>query len=115
TAGIKTEIRNLLTLLEKTDYEAVTAATKSGDVNRIDAYRTYIKNHPRGKHVESINQLIKEMEEEYLAFTKKQIAKSALVEDWKSCTGLVSQYTEIYPDGSNAKNLKKLFPMVSKH
>lgn len=115
TAGIKTETANLLTLSEKTDYEAVTAATKSGDVNRIDAYRTYIKNHPRGKQVESINKLIKEMEDEYFVFTEKQIAKSAILEDWKNCTNLVSQYTEIYPDGSNAKTLKKLVPLFGKN
>jgi hypothetical protein len=109
------ERANLQALSEKIAYEAVTAAIKPGDINRVDAYRTYIKNHPHGKQAESVNKLIKEMEEEYFVFIEKQIARSAQIEDWKNCTELVSQYTDIYPDGSNAENLKKIAPLFVKN
>ncbi len=115
TAQVRAEISNLAALAEKADFEAVTAATKSGDISRIEAFRTYIKNHPGGKQVKSIETLINEMEDEYFSYTEKQIAKSALVEDWGNCTTLVSKYSDNYPAGSNAKKLKKYVPLFEKN
>ena len=115
TAEIRAAISKLAALAEETDYAAVTAASASGDINRIDAFRNYLKRHPQGKQVERVKRQISAMEGEYFAYTEKQIAKSAMVEDWENCIRLVTKYTAIYPAGSNAQKLKKYLPLFEKN
>ncbi len=115
SAQVKAQISSIATLAEKTDYEAATAAAKSSDSSRIEIYKTYIKSHPGSERAESIKKLINDMEPEYFTYTEKQIAKSAMVEDWENCSDLVFKYSALYPEGSNAKKLKKYVPLFEKN
>ncbi len=115
TDEIKTAISKLAVLGEQTDYAAVTAASASGDLNRINAYCTYIKNHPQSEKVAKVKKQISDMEGAYFAYTEKQIAKSAMLEGWENCTKLITKYTDIYPSGSNTQKLKKYLPLFEKN
>ncbi|MCP3955113.1 MAG: DUF4388 domain-containing protein [Desulfobacterales bacterium] len=112
---IKTKISKLTALAEQTDYAAATAAAASGKMNRIDAYRTYIRHHPQGQQVAEFKKRISDMEDEYFAYTEKQIAKSAMLEDWANCTNLVNKYTDIYPDEPHTQKLNKYLPLFEKN
>ncbi len=112
---IQTAISKLAVQGEQSDYAAVTAANASGDINRIDAYRTYIKNHPQGKQVAEVKKQLKDMEDAYFAYTEKQIAKSAMLEEWVKCIKLVTKYSDFYPSGANTQKLKKYLPLFDKN
>jgi len=112
---IKATISKLDDLAEKTDYAAVKAATASGSINRIDAYRRYLQHHPKGQQVEAVKKLITAMEGEYFAYTEKQIAKSAMTEEWAKCTRQVEKFSEIYPDSPKTEKLKKYLPLFEKN
>ena len=112
---IKATISKLADLAEKTDYAAVKAATASGSINRIDAYRRYLQHHPQGQQVEEVKKRITAMEGEYFAFTEKQIAKSAMMEEWEKCTRQVEKYSQIYPDSPKTEKLKKFLPLFEKN
>ena len=112
---IKAAISKLTALGEKTDYAAVTAATASGSINRIDAYRRYLKNHPEGQQIAKVKKLISAMEGEYFAHTEKQIAKSAMQEEWVKCSQQVKRYSEIYPDSPKTEKLLKFLPLFEKN
>ncbi len=115
TGEIKAEIAKLATLAEQTDYAAVTTARAAGNIDRIDVYRNYIKHHPQSERVAEVKKQISAMEGEYFAYTQKQIAKSAMLEEWVNCSKLVKKYTDIYPDGSNTQKLKKYLPLFEKN
>ncbi len=93
----------------------MTAASTSGDINRITAYRTYIKNHPQGEQVAKVKKQISDMEGAYFAYTEKQIAKAAMLEEWINCTRLVTKYSDIYPSGPNTQKLKRYLPLFDKN
>jgi len=112
---VRATISKLADLAEKTDFEAVTAATASGSINRIDAYRRYLQHHPDGQKAAEIKKLISAMEGEYFTYTEKQIAKAAMQEDWEKCTQQVIKYSEIYPDSPNTEKFKKFLPLFEKN
>ena len=115
TGEIEAAISKLAALAEQTDYAAVTAASAAGHINRIEAYRNYIKHHPQGEQAAKVKKQISAMEGEYFAYTQKQIAKSAMIEEWANCSKLVTKYTDIYPSGSNTQKLKKYVPLFEKN
>lgn len=112
---IKAAISKLADLAEKTDYAAVKTATASGSINRIDAYRRYLKYHPQGQQTAAVKKLISAMEGEYFDYTEKQIAKSAMLEKWEKCTQQVKKYSEIYPNSPKTTKLKKFLPLFEKN
>jgi len=112
---IKATISKLADLAEKTDLAAVKAATASGSVTRIDAYRRYLQHHPQGQQAAEVKNLITAMEGEYFAYTEKQIAKAAMQEEWAECTQQVKKYSEIYPDSPKTQKLKKFLPLFEKN
>jgi len=112
---IKATISKLADLAEKTDVAAVKAATASGSVTRIDAYRRYLQHHPQGQQAAEVKKLITAMEGEYFAYTEKQIAKAAMQEEWAECTQQVKKYSEIYPDSPKTQKLKKFLPLFEKN
>jgi len=112
---VKTSISKLSDLAEKTDYAAATAATASGSIKRIDAYRRYLKHHPEGQKIAEVKKLISAMEGEYFAYTEKQIAKAAMLEEWEKCTQQVEKYSAIYPDSPKTEKLEKFLPLFEKN
>ena len=112
---IRATISKLADLAEKTDYAAVTAASASESINRVDAYRRYLQHHPDGQKVAEVKKLISAMESEYFTYTEKQIAKSAMLEEWAKCTQQVEKYSEIYPDSPNTEKFKKFLPLFEKN
>ena len=112
---IRAAIPKLTALGEKTDYAAVTAASAGSTTDRIDAYRTYVKHHPQSEKAAAVEKQFNDMEGEYFAYTEKQIAKSAMLEEWANCTKLVKKYADIYPDGANTQKLRKYLPVFEKN
>jgi hypothetical protein len=112
---MRAKIEKLAALAEKADYAAVTAAEATGDIHRIDVYRKYLTNHPQGQHAQHVQKLVSDMEDEYYAYSEKQIAKSAMIEDWANCTLLVTNFTDIYPGGPHAQKLKKYLPLFERN
>ena len=111
---IKAEMNRLTTLSEKADYAALTAAAP-GDIKRLRIYRNYLSNHPQGEHVGEVKALVVAMQGDYFTHTEKQIAKSAMLEDWDNCIRLVKDYADVYPDGSRTQTLKKFLPLFEKN
>jgi len=111
---IKAEMNRLVSLSEKTDYAAVTAAA-AGDITRLQTYRNYLAHHPQGDHAEEVKALIDAMEGEYFSYTKKQIAKSAMQEDWENASRLVKDYADIYPNGDRTQKMKQYLPLFEKN
>jgi len=112
---IKAAISKLTALAEETDYAAVTAAGTGSIIDRIDAYGKYVKDHPQNEKAAEVHKQLNDMEGEFFAYTEKQIAKSAMLEEWTNCTKLVENYADIYPDGANTQTLRKYLPVFEKN
>lgn len=108
TGDIKRKITKIKDSIDDRDFEALIKTAEQYDVERIEAYINYLKNHPNGKHKSDVDKLIADMSKEYYIFTKNAIAKNKNLQNWEKRIQLCSNYISIYKDNKRAVELKKL-------
>lgn len=103
-------IKDILTLIEKRDFEALTTVSFKGEPDqKIEIYQNYLKSHPQGKHKDQVQGLINEMSGEYFIYTKKKLRIFEKQEGWEDCLRICQSYIDIY-DNSNSDQLRQLIP-----
>ena len=107
---IKQQITHVSDLVEKRDFEELTAVSLKGEpAQKIEIFQKYLKNHPNGKNKKQVQALINEISNEYFIYVNKMLSFYANQEKWEDCVRLCQSYIDIY-DNSHSDQLKLLLP-----
>ncbi len=107
---ISQRIKNVSELIEKRDFEELSAVSLKGDADqKIEIYKKYLTTHPNGKNKAEVQALIDKMSDEYFIYVSKTLASYEQSEQWEDCARLCQSYIDIY-DNSHSDQLKQLIP-----
>jgi hypothetical protein len=94
--------------IDTVDFEKLKAVEQLGGDQRISAYTKYLADHPRGKYVDQVEQLISGMSEEYFTHLEKEIPACEQQNKWDNCIHLSSQYLKYFENSSRSDEVMKL-------
>lgn len=94
--------------IDTVDFEKLKAVEQLDGDQRIAAYTNYLADHPRGKYVGQVEQLIAGMSEEYYAHLKKEMPVCEQQNKWDNCIHLSSQYLKYFENSSRSDEVKEL-------
>jgi len=107
---INNRIKDVLTLIEKRDFEELTTVSLKGEPNqKIEIFQKYLNTHPNGKNKNQVQALITEMSGEYFIYVEKMLTFYQNHEKWEDCVRLCQSYINTY-DNSHSDQLKQLLP-----
>jgi len=107
---IHQKINHVSELIEKRDFEELTAVSLKGEPDqKIEIFQKYLKNHPNGKNKEQVQALIDEISNEYFIYVNKMLSFYSKQEKWEDCVRLCKSYIDVY-DNSHSDQLKQLLP-----
>ena len=98
--------------IDTVDFEKLKAVEQLGGDQRIAAYAKYLADHPRGRYVDQVEQLIYGMSEEYFTHLKNEMPACKQQNKWDNCIHLSSQYLKYFENSSRSDEvmaLKKQF------
>ena len=88
--------------IDAADFEKLRSIEHLGGEQRIAAYAKYLADHPRGKYVGQVEQLISGMSEEYFTHLKQEMPVCEQQNNWDSCIRLSSQYLKYFENSSRS-------------
>lgn len=94
--------------IDAADFEKLKAVEHLDGDQRIAAYAKYLEDHPRGRYVSEVEQLISGMSEEYYAHLKKETPVCEQQNKWDNCIHLSSQYLKYFENSSRSDEVKVL-------
>ena len=107
---IQQRLDQLSDLIEKRDFEKLTAVSLTGEPDeKIALYQKYLENHPNGKNREQVQSLVNEISNEYFIYISKMLSYHESLKNWEECTRLCQNYIDIY-DNSHSDQLKQMLP-----
>lgn len=107
TNTIKTRKKELIDLIETRAFETMLDRTAKQGPERIDSYKDFLAQHPKGKHRKEVLKLISGMQDEYFIYIERRILEMEQSGNWPQCFDLSQQYIDEYPDSDHAKMLEK--------
>ena len=102
------KIADIPNRIDTVDFEKLKAVEQLGGGERIAAYTKYLADHPRGKYVGQVEQLISGMSEEYYANLKQETPVCENQKNWDNCIHLSSQYLKYFENSSRSDEVKEL-------
>ena len=102
------KIAEIPNLIDTVDFEKLKAVEQLDGDQRIAAYTKYLADHPRGRYVDQVEQLISGMSEEYYAHLKKEMPVCKEQNQWDNCIHLSSQYLKYFENSSRSDEVKEL-------
>ena len=102
------KIADIPNRIDTVDFEKLKAVEQLGGDERIAAYTKYLADHPRGKYVGQVEQLISGMSEEYYANLKQETSVCEQQKNWDNCIHLSSQYLKYFENSSRSDEVKEL-------
>ncbi|PIP37702.1 MAG: hypothetical protein COX19_15990 [Desulfobacterales bacterium CG23_combo_of_CG06-09_8_20_14_all_51_8] len=112
---IRQNIQQVSDLMEKRDFEELSAVALSGDAGqKISIFRKYLQNHPNGKNKDQVQSLISGMSDEYFIYITRQLAVYEKSSQWEDGAGLCESYIELY-DNSHSDQLKQVLSVYQEN
>ena len=102
------KIADIPNRIDTVDFEKLKAVEQLTGDERIAAYTKYLADHPRGKYVGQVEQLISGMSEEYYSRLKKETPVCEQQNKWDNCIHLSSQYLKYFENSSRSDEIKEL-------
>ncbi|MEE8552773.1 MAG: DUF1566 domain-containing protein [Desulfobacterales bacterium] len=95
-------------VIDKRDYDELLKLSQDNNIERIYSYAQYLEKHPKGQHLDEVEQLVLDMAEEYYMFFSKEINICENQENWEKCFQLCSTYINIYPKYKRTDEISSL-------
>ena len=106
------EIRKNLTevedLMDDRDYKALYAIAESDLGARVDACKSYLANHPKGKYRDRVGPLLAQLSDAYFKQVKDELNLCEKREDWKTCVRLSEDFVRRYKGDARGKEIGAL-------
>jgi hypothetical protein len=105
---IRQKIAEISLVIDNRDYDELLKLSQDNNIERIYSYVQYLEKHPKGQHLDEVEQLVLDMAEEYYTFFSKEINICENQENWEKCFQLCSTYINIYPKYKRTDEISSL-------
>lgn len=92
--------------VEQADFEALSEIMVEGNAGeKIDAITRYLENHPEGRHIGEVEEMLTDLSNEYFIYVQNILEAAEANEDWETCAQTAENYIALY-DNAHADRLK---------
>lgn len=92
--------------VEQADFEALSEIMVEGNAGeKIDAITRYLENHPEGRHIGEVEEMLADLSNEYFIYVQNILEAAEAREDWETCAQTAENYIALY-DNAHADRLK---------
>jgi hypothetical protein len=100
----------VLKRIEEQEYDHLlneVAINETPDV-KLAAFQEFLQSYPGGDYAKAVQDLIKEMRNEYYLFIEKKIADYQTLRDWQQCVLYCDQFIHTYPNDKRTQILRNV-------
>jgi hypothetical protein len=105
--GLKQELASLPDLIDKRDFNRITALPPKNYRERAMAMSLYLREHPKGAHVGDVKQLARQAAQPYYQQLSRALKNCEKSQQWRQCIELSTPYIDLYKDSEYAVRLRK--------
>jgi hypothetical protein len=106
-AELKHELAQIPRLIDKRDFNRITALPPQRYAIIGPAISAYLRNHPQGTHIPEVNQIAKRIEKPYYEQLSRELAACEQSQTWQKCSALGTPYIDLYKDSKYALRLRR--------
>lgn len=100
TAAVRTKMKRLPAQLDDLDYKHLRNAGDQDIQVRLGLYRAYLTDHPKGKHVRAVTNLVASISDEYYLLLKEKMPTCYKTKNWGPCITVADTFTAEFPEDS---------------
>lgn len=98
--AIRSKIKSLPAQLDDLDYQKLRQAEDRSAQERLGLYRAYLSDHPNGKHIRPVTNLVASVSDDYYLMLKTKAPTCYKTENWEPCIALADTFTAEFPEDS---------------
>lgn len=107
TRKASAELAGIEKQIEINDFESVSRVMIEGQTDaKIEAIHRYTATHPKSPHAGLVEQMLKELANEYYIFAQNALDALEKEKKWEECAALAQSYIKIY-DNSHSDQLRQ--------
>lgn len=96
--ALRARMKSLPAQLDDLDYARIKKAGGTDVQTRLGLYRGYLNNHPEGKYVREVTNLVASVSDEYYLMLKEKVPSCYKAQNWEPCIAVADTFTAEFPE-----------------
>jgi hypothetical protein len=107
-SGIEEDIKRIPGIIDDTQYEHLISANWPDEDKKTEALKSYLSNHPKGKHRTEVENFLVESLEKRYAQIQAQTSRCDESSQWEPCISGCDRFLAVFDNSYRTDEIKKL-------